>query len=62
VIQHRSILFIGKGRVFMAAGIRRNFHSLISVDKMEEYLWCLLHVYMVVLGTCMVDVCGTTRK
>ena len=62
MIQHRSILFKGKGRVSMAAGIRLNFHSLISVEEMEEYLWCLSHVYMVVLGTCMVDVCGTTRK
>ena len=49
-------------RVFMAAGIQLNFHSLISVEEMEEYLWCFSHVYMVVLGTCMVDVCGTTRK
>ena len=53
MIQHRSILFTRKGRVFMAAGVRLNFHS---VEEMEEYLWCLPHVYMVVLGTCMVDV------
>ena len=48
----------------MAAGVRLKFHSLISIEEMalEEYLWCLSHVYMVVLGTCMVDVCGTTRK
>ena len=38
MIQHRSILFTGKGRVFMAAGVRLNFHSIISVEEMEEYL------------------------
>ena len=59
MIQHRSILFTGKGRVVMAAGVRLNFHSLISVEEMEEYLWCLSHAY---IGTCMVDVCGTTRR
>ena len=46
----------------MAAGVRLNFHFVISAEGMEEYLWCLSHVYMVVFGTCMVDVCGTTRK
>jgi len=46
----------------MAAGVRLKFNSLISVEEMEDYLWCLSHVYMVVLGTCKVDVCGTTRK
>ena len=51
-----------EGGVFMAAGVRLNFHSLISVEEMEEYPWCVSHAYMVVLGTCMVDVCGTTRK
>ena len=51
MIQHTSILFTGKGRVFMAAGVKLNFHSLISVEEIEEYLWYLSHVYMVVLGT-----------
>ena len=45
MIQHRSILFTGKGRVFMTAGVRLKFHSLISVEEMalEEYLWCFSH-------------------
>jgi len=46
----------------MAFGVRLNFHSVISVEEMEEYLRCLSHIYVVVLGTCMADVCGTTRK
>ena len=43
MIQHRSILFKGKGRVFMAAGIRLNFHSLISFEEIPVVLVTCLH-------------------